>query len=116
MIKYRIRLINIENSRISKKVILYDKSLCKENGSNELKCLCYNVNMNNCFENNLEINVDNFRDKTCKNYENKWKSGVIDKPKLGTYIKFKNTFKVEDYVKHCNCRRKCSPHYLNNLT
>ncbi len=59
------------------------------------------IYMSNCFGINLEINVGNFR-KTCTNYEHEWKSGLMDKPKLRTYIRQKNTFKVEDYVKYCN--------------
>ncbi len=33
------------------------------------------------------------------NCDKKWKADLLSKPKLRTYVKFKNDYNVEDYVK-----------------
>ncbi len=67
--------------------------------------LCNSINTNSSFENNLEKGMLTVLRK--RHVQNKWRSGVMDKPKLRTFMKFKDIFNAEDYVK-CNSRRKCS--------
>ncbi len=51
------------------------------------------------------MNVNTFAMNTKANYYKKWKADLLSKPKLRTYIKFKDDYNVEDYVKFCNSRR-----------
>ena len=103
MIKYWKRLINMDYNRLTKKVFLYDKSLCVQNWSSEIKYLCNNVDLNEDF-NLIDINTEEFLNKTA----DKLKLGLSQKPKLRTYVKFKNTFTTEQYTKHCNSTHKRS--------
>ncbi len=57
IIKYRNRLINMDYDRLTKKVFLYDKRLCVENWSSEIKYLCNNVDLNKDF-NQIDINTE----------------------------------------------------------
>ena len=54
-----------------------------------------------------QLEAFNNRDRTCTErswallhelYCNQWKTGVVNKPKLRTYVTFKTQFKVEPYV------------------
>ncbi len=54
------------------------------------------------------MNVNTFAMNIKANYDKKWKVDLLSKPKLRTYIKSKDDYNVEDYVKYCNSRRKYS--------
>ncbi len=66
-------MINIENSKLTKKLFLYVKLLCNENWSNEINYLRNNVNLSSSFENYSEVNVENVRNKISTKYKNEWK-------------------------------------------
>ncbi len=61
--------------------------------------------MSDKFNTLIEINVNTFAMNIKANYDKKWKADLLSKPKLRTYIKFKDDYNVEDYVKFCNSRR-----------
>ena len=108
MAKYWNRLINMNDNRLTKKLFLYDKSQCNNNWASDFKSLCNSVGMGDKFNTLIEINVNTFTSNIKANYDMKWKSDILTKPKLRTYIKFKNEYNVEGYVKYCNSRRKRS--------
>ncbi len=56
----------------------------------------------------IEINVNTFTTNVKVNCDKKWKSEILSKPKLRTYITFKDDHSVEHYVKYYNSGRKCS--------
>ncbi len=98
----------MNDDRLTKKLFLYDKSQCKNNWSSDFKCLCNSVGMSDKFNILIEMNVNTFERNIKANYDKKWKADLLSKPKLRTYIKFKDDYNVEDYVKYCNSRRKHS--------
>jgi hypothetical protein len=108
MAKYWNRLINMENHRLTKTIFLYDKTVCKINWSSEVKLLFENVDMSINFDNMTEIDVDVFVNKSMSEHNDQWKSNISVKPKLRSYVKFKDSFIAENYVKHCQSRRKHS--------
>ncbi len=64
--------------------------------------------MSDKFNTLIEINVNTFAMNIKANYDKKWKADLLSKYKLRTYIKFKDDYNVEDYIKYCNSRRKRS--------
>ncbi len=109
MMKYWNRLIEMDNERLTKKIFLYDYHNCdKNNWCSEMKMLFHSVDMNDVFDNMLMCDVDLFCKKNVELAETRWKFGVSIKPKLRTYVKFKDNLQVEEYVKFCNSRRKRS--------
>ncbi len=98
----------MNDDRLTKKLLLYDKSQCKSNWSSDFKSLCNSVGMGDKFNTLIKMNVNTFTMNIKANYDTKWKADLLSKPKLRTYIKFKDDYNVEDYVKFCNSRRKHS--------
>lgn len=108
MIKYWNRLIKMDNSRLTKKVFLWDKSLCKQNWSSEIKLLCQKVGLDDDFRRSLLIDIDLFIREMNNLLNVEWKNNLATKPKLRTYITIKENFITEDYVKFCLSRKKRS--------
>ncbi len=69
--------------------------------------MCNNVDLNKYF-NLIDINTEEYFNKTKNKLNEKWKLGSSQKPNLRTCIKFKDTFITEEYTKHCNSRCKRS--------
>ncbi len=60
------------------------------------------------FTNKLACNLTTVKNK-CNGMQNiKWKHLLSTKPKLKTFVKFKENVCTEDYVKHCTSRKKRS--------
>ncbi len=93
---------------LTKKFFLYDKSQCKNNWSSDFKSLCNSVGMSDKFNTLIEIKVNTFTTNIKANYDKKCKSDFLSKPKLRTYIKFKDDYNVDVYAKYCNSIRKRS--------
>ena len=55
-----------------------------------------------------QCNVSVFENKCMENLTERWLLGVSLKPKLRTYLLFKNDLSPEPYVKLCKSRRKGS--------
>ncbi len=91
------RLINMDENRVTKTVFKWDyiiyKNWCFEVkeifSSIQLQCV-YN-NMNECSLNTIEYNLTEHRN-------NQWKELLTSKPKLRTYMKFKDNIYTEKYV------------------
>ncbi len=61
------------------------------------------------FDNHTTCNYNNVYDKCVSNLNERWKLGMTLKPKLRTYIKFKEQFETEQNLKFCVSRhRRCA--------
>ncbi len=96
MTKYCNRLINMNDDRLTKILFQYDKSQRKNNWSSDFKSLCNLVGMSDKFNTMIEMNVNTLTMNIKANYDKKWKADLLSKPKLRTYIKFKDDYNVED--------------------
>ena len=108
MINYWNRLVLMEDTRLTKKMFIYDYNRCKDNWSMEVKQLCQDNDMIEIFDDMGEINVIDFERNLSVNFNSKWKNSLPTKPKLRTYLKFKDVFVTEEYVRSCGSRRKRS--------
>jgi hypothetical protein len=102
MVLFWNRLVNMNRERIAKKLFRYDFTLCKGNWCSEIKTLFHSIELGYVYENMSTCDVTSFSEKRFKIHEEKWKFGLTTKPKLRTYITFKDIFITEDYVQYCN--------------
>jgi hypothetical protein len=104
MIRFWNRLIKFDDNRLVKKIFLWDKYLCKNNWCEELKNIIGNLNMLDSYENNCVINLKVAENILRRKFIESWKAEINSKPKLRTYILFKENFQVENYVKYSKNR------------
>ncbi len=105
MLAYWNRLVLMDDSRLTKKVFMYDYSVCKNNWTSEIKCIFDLLQLQGTFENMETCDVNMVKKKLLDIYVEKWNSDVQRKPKLCTYNIFKTEFELENYVK-LNLNRK----------
>ncbi len=101
------RLINMDENRLTKRVFKWDyiiyKNMCfevKEIFSSIQLQRIYD-DMNECSLNTIECNLTEHRN-------NQWKELLTPKPKLCTYMKFKDNIYTEKYVQYCSFNRRRS--------
>ncbi len=91
-------------SRITKRVFNLEYQVCK-NWSLELKDILYSAGLNQIYNNRIICNIDAGK-YICVNLRNAdWKDSLPTKPKLPTYVKFKENIETESYIKYCMLRR-----------
>ncbi len=107
MIRLWNRLINMDANRLTKRVFEWDYIICKN--------LCFEVKeifssiqlqrvydgLNQCSLNTIECNLTEHRN-------NQWQELLTSKPKLHTYMKFKDNIYTEKYVQYCSLRKRRS--------
>jgi len=108
MLRLWNRTLTKLDTELCKKLFLVDYNLCTENWSSELKNICNILKIETVFENmticDMATVKDNIKDFMLKD----WKENVVKKPKLRTYVTFKDNVDVEPYVKYCNLRQNRS--------
>ena len=92
------RLVNMEEGRVTKKVFLWDKGLCKRNWSNEVKQMLIENDMEDAFVANSHINLKTLNDSMHQHDCTEWSTDVVKFDKLRTYITFKTELCKEEYV------------------
>ncbi len=105
------RLIHMDDSRLTKKVFLYDYNLCRENWCHEMKLICGKVEQLDVFNNKRICNFDQTQMKNINVVIDEWKTNLYIK--LRTYVLFKENYCTENYctennVKYCMSRQQRS--------
>ena len=91
-----------------KKVFNWDYNLCNRNWSAEVQYILDQVGYDNIFNDKSICDLKVLDQKINFLEENNWKLSVASKPKLRTYILFKETFTTEKYVQVPISRRQRS--------
>ena len=107
MCRFWNRIINMEDSRLTKIIFEWDYSKCKGNWCQEIKELFESVD-ENCFVNKSVCNLESVQFKLRDKWSENWKNSLISKPKLRTYVLFKEEYVTEDFVKYCYSRSRRS--------
>ncbi len=108
MLRLWNHLINLENHRLPKKFFEWDLKLSKKNWSSEIKLIFEKVNMSEYYENKMYCNLKQVNAGCEEIYVKEWTENTAKKPKLRTYVTFKEEFKTEPYVKMSLGRRNRS--------
>ena len=108
LFKHSVAMLYIADDRVTKKVFWYDRELCTNNWSSEMKALFNATEMGWIYDNMDQWTVSVFENKCMENLTERWLLGLSLKPKLRTYLLFKKDLSPEPYVKLCKSRRKRS--------
>jgi hypothetical protein len=104
ILRFWNRITNLDNNRLVKKVFLWDKSLCSKNWSEDVKNILGSINMLDKFYAESPIDLKAAEIILKNNLSIQWKTDILTKPKLRTYIEFKDCFETDNYVKFCKNR------------
>ncbi len=104
MLRLWNKLSQMSEDRLTKNVFNWDYNLCK-NWSYEIKEIFYSINMQQIYNTKYLCNIVTFEAKCKELDEYQWLLSLTTKPKLRTYIEYKQTFGTDEYVKYCLSRR-----------
>ena len=94
------RFIDMDANRLTKKICLYDKQLGIKNWSSEIEYILQKLDLLHTY-NNMEVcDISIVKEKLYKLMQKEWVHEVKNKPKLRTYVMFKDNLDTEDYVKY----------------
>lgn len=102
------RLISVSNNRLVKKVFQWDKLLCRNNWCKEVKMICDEINMSDCFENSTNVDLQQAKEQLCRTTFLNWQSEITMVPKLRFYCLFKENYCTETFVRLIQNRKKRS--------
>ena len=108
MLKYWNRLLSLPDNSITKCVFLNDYQLNYKNWSNEIENILDEINMTSIFQNKTKCNIELAKCLLLKEAEKSWLTDCRSKPKLRTYILYKNNFSPEPYVTQFLSRKQRS--------
>ncbi len=89
-------------------MFLYDVHRCNNNWSSEVKSIFNSIDLGQIFDDLHVCDIEDVYKKCESNYNERWQLGITLKPKLRTYVTFKQNFDSEEYVKYCYSRHKRS--------
>ena len=96
------RLINTNDNRVVKKVLLYDINAHldnnKDNFSAQVKQICCDVNLKECFTNKTNIDLTTVRNVLFEKFSCDWLNSTKNMSKLDIYCNIKSDLKVEKYL------------------
>ena len=99
------RLVNLDNTRITKHIFLWDYKLNANNWSSEIQQIQMIILLKtNAFDNQAIVNWDLLTKNAFDDEQNNWRNKCEITPKLRTYVTFKNLLRKEEYVS-CNLSR-----------
>ena len=96
MIRYWNHLVSLDDNRLTKKIFLWDYALQQANWSSDICNIFDDLNFetDNLFHIDLHVSEHRLRHEQSL----LWFDNVRRKPKLRTYILFKNDYRAEPYV------------------
>ncbi len=97
------KLIEMDNSRLTKRIFEYDYNVCKNNWSSNMKSLFVDINAD-VFKEKLSCNLSVMNDTLYDIMSKSWAKDVLKKPKLRTYIRYKESVCTEKYVMFLDSR------------
>ena len=100
ILRFWNRLIKLDDNRLTKKVFLWDYELKINNWSSEVENILDDLSMHNILQNKTICPMKQLEEKLKFEYEKVWLNNCLQKPKLRTYVTFKDTFKTESYLFH----------------
>ena len=94
MLKYWNRLIEMPDSRLTKQIFYYDWEKCKNNLCSKVKDVP-NQNSLDVFMTKSHCDIPLVTESMDQQIKIHWYNDIQQKPKLGTYCTFKNTYEAE---------------------
>lgn len=98
MVRFWNRIVNLDENRLPRKILDWDIRHPGNTWSSDLKSVLTSIDQVTAFDDKTEISTKLAWASLHEIYCNEWKTNVLSKPKLRTYIDFKPLYKAEDYV------------------
>ncbi len=97
MIQMWNHFVQMSNSRVVKQIFLWDRDLCTDNRSAEIKEICEVFCLEHEYNNLQLINVVTFKEFMLQKTKRTWHDTILSKPKLRTYRKVKTMPGPDDF-------------------
>jgi hypothetical protein len=98
MLRYWNVLMNMCESRIPRKILLWETEKRGLNWASEIRNLLLDIGREDAFHNRQIINLNYVRNILCEKEKEVWKTNVNNVSKLRSYILFKKEMSLEPYV------------------
>ena len=98
MLRYWNVLIKMNESRIPRKILNWEMEKRGLNWTAEIRNLLVEVDMEGCFHNLQDVNLECIRNILCLKDKENWKKDYCEVPKLRSYVLFKSEMCLEPYV------------------
>ena len=100
MVRFWNRLLKLEDNRLTSRVFQWDwnLSMYNKNWCSDIKGIFNEVNLLTNFNNKLICDIEQITASLKEQDITFWSSSISNKPKLRTYINFKDTLTTEQYV------------------
>ena len=97
MIRYWNRVVKMDQSRLTKRIFLWDYNREVDSWSKNVSIILSSINCSHIFQAKLVCDITHLEYKLIANYANIWRSLLLEKPKLRTYVKYKGEYAPENY-------------------
>ena len=92
------RIVTMQTFRLPRKVLEWDIMLCRNNWSQDVKSLFYEIGLQNVYTNKHVCDLDVVCEKLRALEHSKWESSRYNKTKLLYYNMYKAVYEPEEYV------------------
>ncbi len=90
--------MKMDCSRLNKRIFNFDRDKCHNNWSDKFKKLLDDLSMSQFWDNGSSIPLEVAKNKLWDRFKADWEHQCTTKPKLRTYVKFKNDVKVASHI------------------
>ncbi len=101
MLRFWNRVLNMDESRLSRKTFEYDYKRCKKNWCYDMKQLFNIIGKMSIFEEKTSRNIRELQICNHNIWKDKWKNNVPNKPKLRTYIYHLKNSIIQNIMLNC---------------
>ena len=98
MLRMWNRIIQMDDTRITRQVFNMDYQKCFRNWSSEIKSIMDTIGCSNTFNNKTVISLTDANRRIREYYNGVWRADIERVPKLRTYKTFKTQVGCEDYI------------------
>ena len=96
--RYWNTLVKMNENRIPKKILMWEREKRGLNWSSEVKNMLLELGREGVFYNNEIINLTEIKNILCEKEKEAWKCNVVSVPKLRSFILFKKEMSPEPYI------------------
>ena len=108
MIRYWNRFLDMDNTRLTKRVFLWDYDQRNQSWCNEVLKIFTSIDLHDIYRYKLTCDISIIEMKLMTNLEKQWRIDMKKMPKLRTYVLYKDVYAPESYIIKCMSRRRRS--------
>ena len=105
LIRFWNRMLSLPDERLTKQIFNYDYDKCVRNWCKEIKCIFDKLDLQHIYTNKETCDLSIVQGKIKELMKSSWQQEVQNKPKLRSFILFKDDVNVEPYVQFIHDRQ-----------